>query len=1016
MKKLIEWFSELTIADIKVVDFSWELDLIILAAFIALVGGFYYLFVWLFGKLELSKAERIKNSELCKEIKQDKKEKRKLKGKEKSDKKAEIKNRFSSVHGASGRVLFWNMKLKKVLIPVVSVILCLSLVIVPIYDSVGELLIASIFQNEQRGDVDSEAAKLAQGESRENVITLEEEGAVLVKNNDSALPLDATKESDKKINMFGAAIFGMLYGGGGSGIFVTNNYYGESALFATRLEKAMTDEGFEYNPYLYNLVANYYESKTYKLSETDYDIQCQLNSFPSNTLVNGKYLVKGTCLPENNEVPVAAYNKTYTETGGETLLEQAKSYSDTAMYCISRAGSEDGDLTYNQTVLTEDESAVIEMLKENFGKVIVLINSSNVMELSTLKDDKVDAVLWIGHPGLTGNTGVARIISGKVNPSGKLADTWTVSSKNDPSSLMYGRENQYSYSGSSTNYQVYYEGVYIGYRYYATRAMTDDSFNYNDYVIWSFGHGLSYTTFEKHITESTVKDGKVSVQVAVKNTGNVAGKEVVELYFNAPYSGNIEKPYYELAAFAKTDSIKPGDTYFARLEFDVSDMASYDSAYNGGNGAYVLEKGEYNISLRDNVWDKTISESGETEFTYPVDQEKTYVTDSTTGYKVENLFSDVERGPFTNEITYLSRSDWEGTYPTADKIDKKPSLNVTLNANVNNADNQIEDEEIYYGVDYGMTIGDMAGLSYNDKKWDYLLDQMTLKEQCDLIDNGRMQTVQIDSIKKIRTYDDDGPASVELKGVGHVSEVVCASSWNTACAQLFGESIAKEGAAIGLTGWYAPGLNMHRTAMGGRNFEYYSEDPLLSGLMGGYVTVGTNKYGVYTYCKHFLLNDQETNRSNLQVWANEQSIREIYGRSFEIAVKTATANNVKSLGIMSSFTTIGTTWAGASYNLQTELLRNEWGFQGVVITDWTNNSLMPTYMGLRAGNDLWLGRNGSYDAAKAYTSAPHDMKILIRNACHNILYAIANSNAVWTDEQFTKVGIDGVTRTYSRFS
>ena len=268
------------------------------------------------------------------------------------------------------------------------------------------------------------------------------------------------------------------------------------------------------------------------------------------------------------------------------------------------------------------------------------------------------------------------------------------------------------------------------------------------------------------------------------------------------------------------------------------------------------------------------------------------------------------------------------------------------------------------------------------------------------MDNGGFQTAEIKSISKRTTYDDDGPASVQIKGTGYTSEVVVASSWNPECAKLLGESLGKEGASMGLTGWYAPGMNIHRCPTGGRNFEYYSEDPLITGVMGAMTSIGTSKYGVYTYAKHFALNEQEQNRIGLEVWANEQSIREIYLKGFEIYVKEG-----KALGIMSSFSRIGGVWSGAQNALLNDILRNEWGFKGVVVTDWCYNSLMPVNSGLRGGNDLWLLRNASYSAHAAYLEAPHDTTILLRRASKHILYAISQSNGCWSEKDYEDVGV-----------
>ncbi len=989
--------------------FAWETAWTAFAVVVAVFFVLYILKVWVFGRWRLNRKERAEAKELTKALKKA----------NRAERKATLAQRPKKIR----KVVVWNLRGKFTWSAVVALILALSMIATPVLTTTMPYIMEALFPTNVLNP-DSESAKLAIGQAKENVVKIEEEGITLLKNNEEdgkpVLPLDPQDEKDVKVNLFGSSVFGMLYGGGGSGVFVTNATSYGNELYATRLEDALEAEGFEYNHNLYNLVANYFESKTYKITQTNYDIQCQNNVFGGNTKDDkGNILIDETRFPYDNEPEVSAYTRTYDGLNGQTLLEEAKAYSDIAIYAVSRAGSEDGDLTYANTLLTAREKDMIELLKSNFKRVIILVNSSNTMELGTLDDERVDAVLWIGHPGLTGNTAVAGVIAGRVNPSGRLVDTWVYDGKSNPASLMFGHEGTGYYSNKNTPFQVYYEGVYLGYRYYATRGMTDPNYRYEDYVQWSFGHGLSYTTFEKHITEFEVEPEKdvVSVQVAVTNTGKVAGKDVVQIYFNAPYSGKVEKPYYELAGFKKTDVIEPGETYYARVEFAISDMASWYSECNGGEGAYLLETGDYTVSLRDNVWDLTADEDEEDEFVnehvYTLDSEKAITTDPITGNDVENRFEDVEYGPNDEKIIYLSRSDWEGTYPTADKINKAASAAVRnakyVQTYTDNRISQKDTSEYTQGVDYGLSVRDFKDVGINENitlygetyTWDDLIDQMTVADMCKLVDSRFMGTVAIESVGKPEMGDDDGPASVSIYGVGYPSEVVVASTWNPDMGYLLGYSLGKEGAAMGMSGWYAPGLNLHRAAPGGRNFEYYSEDPLISGLMAAETVKGAAYFGIYTYIKHFALNDQETERRTIQVWANEQSMRELYLRAFEIAVKEG-----ESVGIMSSFNFLGTTWAGGSRALMTEVLREEWGFEGVAVTDWTNPGTMPVNAGLRAGNDLWLGKNGSYSASNAYNETPDDIHYLLRQACKRILYATANSNAVWTAEDFKAVGID----------
>lgn len=700
---------------------------------------------------------------------------------------------------------------------------------------------------------------------------------------------------------------------------------------------------------------------------------------------------------------------------GKTLLEDAKDYSDVAIFCVTRSGAEDGELTYSQLQLTTREQEVLEMIRDNFGTVILLINSSNVMELSVVEEksangNDIDAVLWIGHPGLSGNKAVAEILCGITNPSGKLVDTWARDLSSEQSFVNFGANTNYFNSGSNVGqaFQIYYEGIYVGYRYYTTRAMTDPTFDYDSNVLWSFGHGLSYTTFDKYINDYRIdeKNGTIEADIAFTNTGKVKGREVGEIYFTAPYENEgPEKAYYELAAFVKTNDIEAGETQVYTVSFDIRDMSSWDTRANNGEGAYVLSKGEYKITLRDNAWKQSESPSGSTEFAYNVHADVVYATDDKTGETVQNRFTDVEYGPYSQQVTYLSRGDWNGTFTSADQIVKVASSNAV------NEDRKKHYDDLQYNVDgvgynfspvdNGLTIFDLKNADWDDERWNLLLDQMSLRDMANLIDNGDFQTVEIKSIGKELTYDDDGPAMFSLKSTGHCSEVVVASTWNPNCALLLGESVGKEGATIGGTGWYAPGINIHRSAMGGRNFEYYSEDPLISGIMGAKTAEGTMKYGVYTYAKHFVLNDQETERRGIQVWTNEQALREIYLKPFELYVKSGYG-----LGIMSSFNRIGNCWTGGSEALCTDVLRTEWGFRGVVVTDYMEPNIMKMSLGLRAQNDLCLHRNTLNDAYSVYLEANYDGAYLLRRSCKNILYAIAHSNSVWNEEDYAAVGLE----------
>ncbi len=964
-------------------SFDWILAIYILGVAILAFVLFYFIYVFIFTKNKMSKdEEKEANEQIAKINKLNKQEK---------------KDSIKKLDKKTKRLRNWKI-MKLPLSITCGVCIALSCIAAPVLSTTWEALMQAL-NKKTGGNNDSEAARLAIGESKENVVTLEKEGAVLLRNNNDVLPLN--KETNNKVNIFGSSAFGMLYGGGGSGVFVTNSNYNGNDFHATRFEKAMLDEGFEYNMDIYNLVANYYDKKTYSINESNYDISCQYNAFQGNTYdKNGNLLIAPTKFPYDNEPEVKAYTQTYPSLNGKTLLDSAKEYSDVAIYAISRAGSEDTDLNHNLCKLTSREADMINFLAENFDKVIILINSSNPMELKLLDQEGIDSVLWIGHPGLTGNKAVAKIISGEYNPSGKMADTWAYDITSAPSFQSFGPDTTKSSSSLGKSIVEYREGIYVGYRYYTTRAYEDDTFNYDDYVQYSFGEGYSYTTFEKHISEYEFDEetNKLSVQVAVKNTGDVAGKEVVELYLTAPYNkGGIEKAYVELAGYAKTNELKPNETYYARIDIDLEDLASWDT----NNGNYVLEKGTYVLSLRDDCNTLTkVTGSNKNTITFEYKNDVRFLKgDGGTNYK--NQFSDCEYGPHQDKIQYMTRSDFAGTFPKTSDINTNDISDNAKNALKNKSYNT--DQTLTGNTDLnqknGLTLRDLKGADYDDPRWEQLLAQLSKQELIDLVDNGGFQTIKIDSISKRLTYDDDGPASIQVKGTGYVGEVVIASTWNLDAAKLMGESIGKEGAAMGLTGWYAPGLNIHRCATGGRNFEYYSEDPMLSGSMGGYVAKGTAKYGVFTYAKHIALNDQETERQNLTVWANEQSIRQIYLRPFEIYVKEG------GLGFMSSFSRIGSVWSGA-HGFLNSVCRDEWGFKGVVITDWINPNLMPVNMGIRGGNDLWLLKNTISGASKLANETPNDAIILLKNAAHHILYACANSNCVWTEEEYHELGVN----------
>ena len=792
-------------------------------------------------------------------------------------------------------------------------------------------------------------------QSRAMAQELVQEGAVLLKNEGNALPL----AEGTAVNLFGYSSIDPIYGGSGSGASDTSANID--------LVTGMTNAGFTVNQ---ELVDFYKKSGVSRAAQKGFE--------------------------GSNFTPAEVSADKYSD----ALLQNAKAFSDVAIVTFSRVGGEGGDLPqdmyaagYSKTddgrhylELTQDEQDLLALIKaQGFGKVIVLVNSSNAMELGFLEDSDIDAALWIGSLGSTGFNAVGEILSGKVNPSGRLSDTYAYDLTTAPA---YWNAGDFTYSNLKHHYVEYAEGIYVGYRFYESRYVDNttgvcDEAAYAKAVQYPFGYGLSYTSFEQTITDYKTTDSAIEMTVEVKNTGAVAGKDVVQVYYTAPYTtGGIEKSHVVLAGFAKTSLLQPGASEKVTITFAPEDMASYDET---GAKAYVLDAGTYQIKLMKNAHE--VIDQRE----YEVPATITYSGDnarSTDLVAATNEFEDVAQGQIKQ---YVSRADWAGTLPTA-RTDGKTASAETVVAKENAPvyENNDSDQPITV-ADHGLTLEDMAGLDYNDPKWNDLLEQLSVDDMTNMISNGGWSTPEVASVGKPATNDLDGPAGINslvssLKGVSFPSEVIVGSSWNTDLAQRFGTAFGAEAAANHVVGLYAPGMNIHRTPFSGRNFEYYSEDGLLSGKMGAAMVQGLSSQGVYSYIKHFALNDQESNRLSISVWANEQSIREVYLKPFELSVKEGGTT-----AVMSSYSRLGNTWAGASKALLTDVLRNEWGFHGMVVTDSAmgNTSWMDINLALRAGGDMMLCLMGVKLDASSNTAQQ-----AMRRACHNILYTQANSIAV----------------------
>ena len=856
---------------------------------------------------------------------------------------------------------------------------------------------------------------------------IQDEGTVLLENN-GALPMTASASSKKKINLLGYKAYDPVYGGTGSG----GSSYKDNQV---SLVKALGDAGFEVNPALESIYADFAEGGD--------------NTFAVNFAINE---------PAATESLASAMGQDFIYTG-DASWESMKEYSDTAVIVFARAGGEGNDLPTDMSENTEyepdkskhylelnsAEQSLVEQAKANFATVIVLINSSNAMELGFIEDGNggagatgdIDAALWIGGPGDVGFRSVANILNGTVNPSGRLADIYPYAVETIPSYYNFG-EFEYTNSADSIArpdnekgmpaYLIeYQEGIYVGYKYYETRTSYDyttregerrTGLDYDDVVQYPFGYGMSYTDFSWDV--SGLSDGasmnentEFTVRVTVTNDGSAAGSDVVEVYFTPPYyseGSGIQKADVNLIGFAKTKVLAEGESETVEIKFTAEDMAAYDDLkYYSTTGSYVLEKGDYTISVRTD----SHTVNGNASYTYTLadnivynDEANEKVSDakyvgkrSSDKETAVNLFDDA-RGV----VEYMTRDDWN-IVPGTDREATADQLEAFENALVIDESTYVNSSDIApaLGVDHGenkVVIEDLFGKAYDDPLWDDLLDQLSLDDMCAILGANGWGCKAIDSIGLAQIYDMDGPSgisyvfdawmgTVTYKTVRYPGSVVLASTWNTDMAAAFGDAISTEGDAWKVSGWYAPGANIHRNPFLGRNFEYYSEDGFLSAAICGATVGAAQDNGMYCYVKHFALNELELNRHyGLCTWATEQSMREIYFRPFESAVKDG-----HSTAMMSSYNNIGVTWAGASKALLTDLLRGEWGFVGTVLTD--NNEehgFMSIEKAVLAGGTTLLYGWGTktFDTLRQSASG----QLLMREACHQYLYTVGNSYAV----------------------
>ncbi|SEM75349.1 beta-glucosidase [Mesobacillus persicus] len=758
------------------------------------------------------------------------------------------------------------------------------------------------------------------------------EGIVLLKNENNSLPL-----VDKKLNVFGSTAFSFKYGGGGSGASDQSR--------AVNLFEALTNAGIDYNQELYD----YYTGLP------------ELQEVTGQSDTGLVQVVKGMVSGEG-----AAGEPDVTE----AALNQAKEYSENAMIIIQSEAVEASDVSSDQLKLSDEMHDLIVKVAENFSNVTIVVNAGNTLELGFVDEyPSIQSVLWVGTPGPFGTNSLAKVLSGELNPSGRITDTYVYDVNSSPASENFG---DYKYENLDKAYLNYEEGIYVGYRFYETYFQGDDQ-GYKQTVQYPFGSGLSYTTFDWNIVHSQLNNESIELQVEVKNTGEVAGKDVVQVYYSAPYTpGGIEKSAINLAAFAKTKSLEPGESEILTIKYDTRDMASYDMA----NENYILEKGSYQIKLGKNVHviDSTLN--------LDLPEDIVYKTDADTETEYKNRFTQSE-----NELSILSRNDWEGTYPSDQDDSKVATDKVIERVEGHEFNNDVEMPTT--GADNGLKLEDLKGLDYDDPKWDEFLDQLTVDQMIDYVSEGAYHTRAIDELGIPNTVLLDGPAGFnfffkKFEAGAYPTEIVIASTWNKELVYEMGEAIGKEAKAYGIHGWYAPALNIHRTAQGGRNFEYMSEDPVLNGKIGGNLSKGAQEQGVIVFMKHFIMNEQETNaRSGLLVWSNEQAMREIHLRPFEMTVKEAEVN-----GAMSSFSYIDGKWANPE--LLNGMLRDEWGFEGVVSSDAVFGFMEPQ-KAITSGNDLMLDilsvTKNKKQLEEAYDEHPEAITTGLRNSMHNSLYA-----------------------------
>lgn len=821
-------------------------------------------------------------------------------------------------------------------------------------------------------------------------VQIEREGIVLMKNEENALPL----AKGAKISLLGQCSVDLVYGGAGAGSIDTSQ--------VEDLKTVLEKNEFKVNETLWNFY-------------TEGAGAAYRKAVP-NVMGQGGFSV--------NEVPMDVYS--------EEALASMKDYNDAAVIVVGRSGSESVDLTPDYLEFSAEEVELIKYACDNFETVVLMLNVTNPMNLSVLNDYSIDACLWVGATGQEGAVAIGEVLNGTVSPSGHTVDTWSYKPTEAPSAVNLGDYTITNSEVESGNkYIVYEEGIYVGYRYYETRYEDvvlgnekEENFNYEEQVQFPFGYGLSYTTFDWSNYQVAESEDNFTITVTVTNTGDVAGKETVQIYLQKPYTeydkqNQIEKASVELVGYEKTETLEPGASEEVTIRVDKNQLKSYD-AY--GYGTYIVEPGNYYLAAGHNAHDalnnilamklnSAVDNAAEVALVgnrnnvyahVQTELDTTTYAVAHTGNTIENQMEDADIKTYDAEFKYLSRSDWTGTWPTVyqdgqweapEELIKALEIIITENPNAVMPEFNVVSEE--YGE---LKLADLIGLDYDDPKWEAFLNQMDKNELYQYISHAGYGTTAIEDEGVPGVVHKDGPAGISstlaggnINCMGYPPAVVLASTWNVDLAEARGKLVGEDSLSSDVTVWYAPAMNIHRTAMSGRNFEYYSEDGFLSGVMGAAETRNFQEKGGIVTIKHFAINDQETNRIGGSMFCNEQSAREVYLLPFQMCVENGNAT-----GIMSSMNRVGGRWIGGHEGIMTNMLRGEWGYEGFVITDQTSFASFnycDIREGLAAGNDIWL-----CTGQDMWQLSDEELNATVmtnaRQAMHRYLYAVANSNAM----------------------